>query len=208
MQQNKSHAYRIKTPRLLLRCWEIEDAPRLAEAIRGSLEHLRPWMTWATPEQAELDTVVENITRNRASFEQGDDRVYGILSLDGLRVLGGCGLHARGARNMLEIGYWIRAEETGRGYATEAAEALTRVGFEHFQMMKMEIHCAAGNLASAAVARRLDYRLEGTLRYHRELYGGTWTDTLVWGLLSEEFPASLSAGLKLEALGSQGERLL
>lgn len=37
-------AYRIVTPRLVIRCWNPPDAPLLKAAIDASLDHLRAWM--------------------------------------------------------------------------------------------------------------------------------------------------------------------
>ena len=36
--------YRIETGRLVLRCYEPDDAPLLKEAVDASIEHLLPWM--------------------------------------------------------------------------------------------------------------------------------------------------------------------
>ena len=43
--------YRIETERLVLRCYDPEDAPLLKDAVDRSLDHLRPWMPW-TPDAA------------------------------------------------------------------------------------------------------------------------------------------------------------
>jgi len=88
-------AYRIETERLVIRCWHPTDAPLLKEAIDCSLDHLRPWLPWAHDEPQELDRKVEHLRRVRADFDSGKDFVYGILSNDEKRVLGGTGLHRK-----------------------------------------------------------------------------------------------------------------
>ncbi|WP_024802294.1 GNAT family N-acetyltransferase [Nocardia sp. BMG51109] len=60
----------------------------------------------------------------------------------------------------LEIGYWVHAERTGRGVSTRSVAAPTEAalvlpGVEHIQ-----IRCDAANIRSAAVPRRLGYRLD------------------------------------------------
>jgi RimJ/RimL family protein N-acetyltransferase len=111
-------ACRIKTDRLLVRCYSPEDASKLKEAVDASLDHLRPWMSWAKDEPTELDTKVELLRRFRGNFDLGTDFVYGIFSADGSVVLGGTGFHPRVGPNALEIGYWIREDSIGKGFAT------------------------------------------------------------------------------------------
>src|SRR6476659_9682252 len=142
-------AYRIVTPRLVVRCWEPRDAPLLKEAIDSSLDHLRPWMPWAKHEPQTLAEKVELLREFRGQFDLGADSVYAIFDSGDQRVLGGSGLHPRIGPGALEIGYWIRADAVGRGYATESTAALNRVAFEVAGVERVEIHCAAENHASA-----------------------------------------------------------
>jgi len=89
-------AYRIHTPRLVIRCYEPADAPLLQSAIAESLEHLLPWMPWAHDEPEPLQAKVERLRRFRGMFDLGQDFVYAILDRDEARLLGGTGL-AQGA---------------------------------------------------------------------------------------------------------------
>jgi hypothetical protein len=43
-------AYRIETERLVVRCYQPSDAQLLADSVAESLEHLKPWMSWAHDE--------------------------------------------------------------------------------------------------------------------------------------------------------------
>ena len=45
-----ARTYRIETERLVIRCYEPDDAPKLHEAITRSLDHLRPWLPWVQQE--------------------------------------------------------------------------------------------------------------------------------------------------------------
>ena len=64
------------------------------------------------------------------------------------------------ASTRLEVGYWLRAGATGRGCATAAARALTDLALSVDGVSRVEIHCDEANVRSAAVARRLGYRLD------------------------------------------------
>jgi len=200
-------AYRIQTPRLVLRCWQPADAPLLADAVTASLDHLRPWLPWAQAEPEELETRVQRLREFRAKFDTDQDYVYAIFSPDEREVVGGTGLHTRVGQGALEIGYWISVRHAGRGYATEAAAALTRAGFEIHGVERMEIRCDPRNERSASVPRKLGYTHDATLRARLRGVDGAPRDTMMWSLLRDEYPASPSAA-PLEAFDAAGRRLL
>jgi RimJ/RimL family protein N-acetyltransferase len=203
--------YRIETERLVLRCWDPRDAALLKEAIDSSLEHLRPWMPWAHTEPQTLDEKVELLRTFRSRFDSGAEFVYGIFAPDESEVLGGTGLHPRGGGGgSLEIGYWIRASAVGRGLATEASAALTRVGFELCEAERLEIHVDPRNRASARIPRRLGYVEEATLRRRLppRAPGEPRADETFFTLLREEYEASELPATPLEASDAAGRRLL
>lgn len=201
-------AYRIQTPRLVLRCWQPADAPLLADAITASLDHLRPWMPWVHAEPEGLEAKVQRLRGFRAKFDTDADYVYGIFSADERQVIGGTGLHPRIGEGALEIGYWIGARHVGQGYATEATAALTRAAFQIHGVERMEIRCDPANERSASVPRKLGYTLDATLRASVRGIGGAMRDTLVWSLLRGEYPGSPSAAAPLQASDAAGRALL
>jgi RimJ/RimL family protein N-acetyltransferase len=80
----------------------------------------------------------------------------GIFSGD--QVVGGTGLHLRGAVNTVEIGYWVHVDYIGKGIATQVAGALTETAFALWaEIDTVEIHHDQANEASAAVPRRLNF---------------------------------------------------
>jgi RimJ/RimL family protein N-acetyltransferase len=201
--------YRIRTERLVLRCWDPLDAPRLKEAIDSSLDHLRPWMPWAAHEPQPLEEKTRLLRRFRADFDRGDDFVYGIFSGDEAEVVGGGGLHTRVGPDAFEIGYWLRVDRVGQGLATEAAAALTRVGLETCGAERIEIRVEPSNTASAAIPRKLGFREEGTLRRRLPAPDGRGLrDVTIFALFRDELPGSPSAGVAVEAYDAVGARLL
>jgi RimJ/RimL family protein N-acetyltransferase len=199
-------AYRIVTPRLVVRCWEPRDAPRLKAAIDASLEHLGR-MPWIGQEPEPLEGKIARLRRFRAHFDLDQDYAYGIFDRDEREVLGGCGLHARQGPGALEIGYWIGAGHVRRGLASEAAGALTRVAVELGRVARVEIHCGPENAASAGVARTLGFRHEATLGRRFRRADGSLRDTMIWTLFADDYPASPAARVAIEAFGATGERL-
>lgn len=199
-------AYRVVTPRLVIRCWNPADASGMKEAVDASLEHLRPWMPWAAHHPAPLQSSIDLLRRFRGDFDLGKDYVYGIFMRDESTVIGGTGLHPRGGEGSREIGYWIRANQVGKGYATEVAAALTRVGFEIEHLRRIGIHCVVENVRSAAVPAKLGYVHEATLR-RRILHHETAHDEMVWTMLAEDYPDSLPSKTPYEAYDAAGRRI-
>ncbi len=97
-------AYRIVTPRLVIRCYNPSDAHLLARSITESLDHLLPWMPWASVEPEPLITKIERLRRMRSNFDMNLDYVYGIFDPKENRLLGSTGLHPRVGSGAFEIG--------------------------------------------------------------------------------------------------------
>ncbi|MFO0875384.1 MAG: GNAT family N-acetyltransferase [Phycisphaerales bacterium] len=205
-------AYTILTPRLALRAASPEHAARIAEAVDASTEALATWMTWAVGAPFPVEHHLANFRGFRAMFERDEAYPYVIFEREGDVCVGGGGLHRRVGPNALEIGYWIRSDRTNRGYATEAAGALTRIGFELFKVERMEIRVAVGNHRSSAVAPKLGYFLEATLRERIPLPapggGQRLGDAQVWTMFADQYAASPAADVRVEALDAVGRRIL
>jgi RimJ/RimL family protein N-acetyltransferase len=200
-------AYRIETARLVLRCYDPRDAPRVKAAIDANLDHLAG-MPWTRFEPQTLDDKVALLRGFRAAFDEGEDFAYGIFDRDEETLLGSCGLHPRVGDGATEIGYWIAAAHTRKGLATEAAGALTRVGFEVDGMARIEIHCGPANVASASVARKLGYTHEATLRGRAREPDGRPRDTMVFSLFADEYPRVQAARTQIVAFDAIGRQLL
>jgi len=200
-------AYRIETKRLVLRCWQPEDAVLMQEAAAASKEHLLPFMPWAVHEPAPVEAKVELIRKFRASFDRGEDYVYGVFDQGETRVLGGSGLHTRIGEEGLEIGYWIHKDFINQGLMTEATAALVKVAFEFMHIHRLEIHCDPQNFASAAIPRKLGFAHEGTLRAKTRFLDG-WSDSMIWGLLEGEYPHSPASKAGIKVFDAFGRRLL
>lgn len=210
MSVRRDPPYVIRTARLLLRCWEPADAPALDEAIRSSLDHLRAWMPWALAEPVPLEEKVALLRTFRGRFDLGQEFVFGVLDPDTGRVLGGTGLHPRGDDGSLEIGYWIRADAVGQGYATELAAALARVAIEACGAHRVDILVEPGNEASLAVPRKLGFTEEARLR--RRLPGADASaprrDAVVFTLLAEELYSTPAGSARYDAWDAAGSPIV
>ena len=181
-----------------MRCWVRADAPLLDAAVRANLDHLRPWLPWARAEPEPIERRAARLQRFRRRFEAGKDYTYGIFDRDEREVLGGAGIHLRIGAGAAEIGYWIHVDRVGEGLATEAAGALTRVGFCALGLRRIEIHCEQANPGSQAVAARLGYTHSLTIRGQVTTLQMDPRDMTIWTMHHGQFADSAAAAVEVE----------
>jgi RimJ/RimL family protein N-acetyltransferase len=200
-------AYRIETQRLLVRCYEPSDAQMLSDSVTNNVEHLKRFLPWAYAEPEPFEEKVKRVQRFRGQFDLQEDYIYGIFNQENTRLLGGTGLHTRLGANQLEIGYWLHKDFVNQGLVTESTAALVKVAFEIIHIHRLEIHCDPANFASAAIPRKLGFTHEGTLRA-KTAFLDRWSDSMIWGLLEEEYPGSPSSSVEIRVYDARGNPLL
>ena len=196
-----SPAYRIATPRCVVRAYDRGDVDDVHEGVRENVEALRPWMPWVADEPMNRTQRAELLRRFRGELDLGQNYVYGVFDAAGAYV-GGTGLHPRSTPHMLEIGYWITASRWGEGLATEVAAAMTQIGLRWMAAERIEIRVSPDNAPSARVAEKLGYRREGVLRgIGPVIDGAPAQDLIVFGMMADELPGSPADAVSIEAQG-------
>src|SRR5215469_11163835 len=71
---------RVTAGPLVLRRMEVEDAGIIAAVVGESLDHLRPWMPWATRDAADRRTQLARITESDELWDSGTDYLYAIFA--------------------------------------------------------------------------------------------------------------------------------
>ncbi|MBJ6360101.1 GNAT family N-acetyltransferase [Paenibacillus sp. GCM10012307] len=170
----------FESERLLVRAPLWGDGAVVNEAIRDSIEELRPWMPWAQTVPSVEDTE-SNIRYARLDFlARRDLRLHIFLKKTG-ELVGGSGLHRIDWQaRKFEIGYWARTSQVGNGYITEAVHAITNYAIHELQANRIEIRCDSRNSNSRKVAERSGYTFEGTLRNDACDVNGGLRHTLVF----------------------------
>ncbi len=142
-----------------LRRYRLTDGAAVKDAIAASLDSLRAWMPWA--QSAPTDESVTAFLQPAIEHFGGDAPAnYAITLRETGQFVGGCGLMPRIGPGALEIGYWVHIAYRRRGIATESARLLVNAALALPGTLSVEIHCDQGNIASAGVARTLDFRLD------------------------------------------------
>jgi RimJ/RimL family protein N-acetyltransferase len=151
---------RVDAGSVILRRIRATDAGAVAAAVSASMDHLRPWMPWATPDAAQRRSQLKRVAEADEMWESGISYIYSVLIAGQRTLIGEIGLHRRVGDGSVEIGYWIAGSQAGRGFGTSAAGAITAVALALPGVSQVEIHCDEANTASAAIPRKLGYRLD------------------------------------------------
>ena len=80
-----------------------------------------------------------------------------------------------GALRGAHIGYWIDKNYAGRGYTTEAVNAVTHFGFDALGLHRIEINIRPENAPSIRVAEKAGYIFEGDRPEFLHI-AGSWRD--------------------------------
>jgi RimJ/RimL family protein N-acetyltransferase len=153
--------------RLHLRRWKLDAIDDVHAAIESSFAELHTWMLWAAT-MPTREVLVDVVREGIAQFDADERWSYWTRERDGGALVGGAGLSHRGVDGELEIGYWVRTDRTGRGYATEAARILTDAAFDApLGIATVKISMDRANAASAAVPPKLGFKKDA--EYERDM---------------------------------------
>ncbi|MEU5015679.1 GNAT family N-acetyltransferase [Streptomyces sp. NPDC021749] len=184
----------LTTERLVLRPFEPSDAPAVCAACQDP--DIPRWTVVPSPyglQDAEyfVGTAVPEGWRDDTAYtfavvSRTDGALIGSMSLVRLAQL-------RTAERQAELGFWTAKEHRGRGYTAEAARAVLRWAFRELGVERMEWLAEAGNEGSRAVARKLGFHMEGTLRA-KLVHEGTRRDAWIGSLLPSDLADAPDTG--------------
>ncbi|KPI14104.1 GCN5-related N-acetyltransferase [Actinobacteria bacterium OK006] len=168
----------LETARLLLRPFGLSDADAVYAACQDEdIQYYTPAPSPYRREDAER-YVGETAPQGWA----GDrDHILGAFRSDNGALVGSFCL-TRLSEGVYELGYWAAKEQRGRGYSAEAARVLCDWGFAVLGAHRIEWWAMVGNVPSRALAEKLGFTVEGTLR-RRTVVRGEPRDWWVGGLL-------------------------
>ncbi|SEM32931.1 GNAT family N-acetyltransferase [Streptacidiphilus jiangxiensis] len=179
----------INTDRLVLRAFDLDDAPSLAEMMNDELVH-----QWTTVPHPYAVADAESWVRGRSVGQRvsGDGLALAAVEFLTQRLVGTVRLRAtdwrlRSTELQVVTAPWAR----GEGYAGEITHAVARWLFEDQKFERLELRTAAGNTAAQLVAQKLGAISEGILRNAWLVRGadaehGSRSDLIVWSLLPED----------------------
>ncbi|RAN77626.1 hypothetical protein B5P43_19470 [Bacillus sp. SRB_336] len=171
----------LATARLVLREYTTSDFAAV-HAFASDPRTLE-FVDWGPNSDQDTRDFLE-FCRARASEVPRTNRTLAI-TLDS-EVIGSIGLTVRRRVGRdgdpeAEIGYTLRPDRWGKGYATEAAVALVDFGLSQLHLARITATCRPENTASAGVLQKVGMQQVGLLKNDR-LINGRWMDSLVFAI--------------------------
>jgi ribosomal-protein-serine acetyltransferase len=155
----------------------------LTESNRG---YLRQWLPWLD-HVLSCDDTAAFIESTMAAASSGGAPNFAIIHEGAL--CGVAGFHGiDSVQGIGSIGYWLAESYTGKGIVTASVRSLLKVGFDDFGLNRIEIRCAVDNRKSRAIAERLGFTHEATLRQSEWLYTH-YVDQALYSLHVTEYQA-------------------
>ncbi len=187
-------AFRHETERLVLRDWREDDFARFFEVTDKPA--VMRWLGGLLGEEGRAKQVARLGNCAAANgfcfwvLERKDDG--GPLAGD---IIGMCGLKRADApgssvAGMMEVGWRLREDAWGQGYAREAACAALDLGFGRFGAAEIVALTVAGNAPSWGLMQRLGMQRREELDYIDARYGAELNPTIVYAITRAQWAGS------------------
>jgi len=175
----------IETTRLILKPLTVEDAKSLLE-IFSDHEVMRYWNTapWVG-----MQAAYDFVNNSHNSMLRHESLVLGVYLKSTGELAGKCMLFSYDKESRrAEIGFGLGRPCWGKGYISEAGEALIQYGFISLGLRRIEAEIDPDNYSSAKALEKLGFHREGLLRQRWEINGIVSDSALYGRLVSDSSP--------------------
>ncbi|HUQ34543.1 MAG TPA: GNAT family N-acetyltransferase [Pyrinomonadaceae bacterium] len=150
----------VETERLRLRAFTPEDLNDL-HLIFGDPQVMK-YISGGTPRSREETEI--GMGRTIEGWQRRGFGFWAVTSKDDDKLIGYCGLILLENTTEIEVAYGFKRSQWGKGFATEAARACLRFGFEELKLERIVAVVNHGNVASQRVLEKL------SMTYRREVH--------------------------------------
>lgn len=134
-----------------------------------------------------LEEVMQFIERYGEERQDNEEITWGIFEKSTKKLVGTCGLgDFLDQAKRAEIGYALAQDHWGKGYATEAIQAVVAYGFEVVGLNRIEASITPGNESSVRVLEKNGFTREGLVR-QRDYLKGQLVDSIIMGILRTDY---------------------
>jgi ribosomal-protein-alanine N-acetyltransferase len=170
----------LRTERLILRNLSLKDSETIfsyfSDPEMTKFYGMEPFKT-----RIEADKFIKDFIDDYTLLYR-----WGIVERESGRLIGTCGFHALSEKHLrAEIGYEIDIPYWGKGYATEAINALIYYGFDSMNLQRIGANVYPENVGSRKVLEKAGFTHEGLLRSYL-FQGGKYHDANVFSILRRE----------------------
>lgn len=172
----------LRTDRLLLRALLREDAPALV-SLAGDRRIADTTATIPHPyHEQDARHIIQAASQGYATGSfyayaiTQESFVLGVLSLKRMPQEPGTA----------ELGYWVGVPHWGKGYVTEAAQALLDFAFDTVHLSCVKAKLCVRNPASGRVLKKLGLTYIGTTEKASQKWG-VWENEEVWSICRQSF---------------------
>lgn len=174
----------IETVRLILREFREEDWKEIH--LYSADEDVIRFMPWGPNTEEDTRNFVGRALREKGKVPRKEYHLVVTEKSTG-RLIGAVEITLGGHDDLQGmIGYCYSKRAWGQGYATEAAGALIKFGFEKLDLHRICAYCDVFNIASQRVLEKNGMRREGCFRKN-SFIRGEWRDNYQYAILREEW---------------------
>jgi len=176
----------VRTERLVLRPAQESDIASLWPIRRR--EDVARWLsTLPTSYEQHLAKHRDPVRLQRTLVAELDDRIIGDLMVAPGDAWTQTEVAERAEGVQAELGWCFDPDFGGRGYATEAVDAVIRICFEDLGLRRVTAACFADNEPSWRLMERVGMRREVHTRQDSLHRSGGWLDGLGYALLADDW---------------------
>lgn len=188
----------ISTSRLIIRPIMLGDADAYFEAEQASIKELSPHWSWAETDKS-VDDIKEFISYALECHKKDlpVEMYFSLLSKESKKFLGVLWFFdINWFVPNFEILYWLDTRETGKGYMTEAVNALSKVCFLIYDAKRVQIKISSNNEKSKRIPERLGFKLEAEMQnYFIDFVTNKVTNGLLYSCCNKESLAPLDINI-------------
>ncbi|MRH45093.1 GNAT family N-acetyltransferase [Aquibacillus halophilus] len=173
----------LRTKRLILRPYDMEDAARtkelagMKEIAETTISIPHPY-TFGDAEswiRNSVQLIDENLAYPLAIVLQDDNLLIGTMTL-----------RIDKQHNKGELAYWVGKDYWNKGYAQESGKRMIKFGFEELNLNRIYAPAMSKNKASTRAMGKIGMSYEGTLKQDI-IKWGEYQDVDIYGLLQSDY---------------------
>ncbi|MCU0324351.1 MAG: GNAT family N-acetyltransferase [Spirosomaceae bacterium] len=147
----------LETERLLLRQFTLADAPFIFELLNTPT-----WLRFIGDRGVRSLEDAENYLRGGSikSYEVNGFGFYAVIEKESQKMIGMCGLIKRDGLDDIDIGFAFLPDVIGKGYGTEAAQAMLKYSFNQLKIRRLVAIVNPDNDASISVIKKIGMQFE------------------------------------------------